>query len=216
MTEFIPKIISYLNHLAGTIPVEVFMLVGGVIEEIIAPIPSPFVATLGGSISAANGTPIFYLVILAVIGAIGKTLASWIIYIVADKAEDVVLTRFGKLIGVSHKEIEKFGSKLDKTNNEVWVLIGLRALPIIPSAPISVLSGLVKINLKRYLLASLIGFSLKIFLFLYIGYTGLDTYQYFLSGFDSAEKVIRILILLLLVLVLGVMYYRRFRKSKDV
>ena len=58
MTSLIAPIITYLEKLAQYVPLEVFTVVGTFLEEVIAPIPSPFVLTTAGTITKAQNNPL--------------------------------------------------------------------------------------------------------------------------------------------------------------
>lgn len=190
--EIVSSLQAILTDFAQTLPLEVFIFLGSFIEEIIAPIPSPFVTTLGGSVAAAKNYPVLMIFVLAVIAAIGKCIGSVVIYKVADISEDIILSRFGKLIGLSHSAVEKIGSQFHKGGKDWWILIGLRALPIVPSSPISAVCGLIKLPLKTFIVSSLIGSTIRNSIFLFFGYSGISAYSGVLSGLDSLESAVKI------------------------
>src|SRR3990167_9664077 len=94
---------------ADKLPLEVFLFAGSIIEEVIAPIPSPFIPVGAGTVAAVQEKPLLFLFWLAGFGAVGKVIGAWVLYFAAYKAEDIVLGKFGKFLGVSHKEIESVG-----------------------------------------------------------------------------------------------------------
>lgn len=196
---------------ADKVPLEVFTLVGTFVEEVIAPIPSPLMMTTVGSIAALQGKAMSYLLVLSVIGAVGKLFGAWILYFFADKAEDIVLGRFGKFLGVSHADVEKIGKHLNGSYRDDLILIVLRALPIIPSSVVSVGSGILKINLKTYLYTTFLGTIVRDFVFLYFGFVGVSAFEGYIKGFESAESLIQIGIGIALFLFIAFMYYRRGR-----
>src|SRR3990172_1386506 len=106
----IEKLTQLLIRFYEIFPLEVFVLVGSFIEEVIAPIPSPFVMTSAGAIASTLIKGVLYLVALALLGAVGKVAGAWVLYVVSDKAEDFILSsKVGKWIGFSHKEVESLG-----------------------------------------------------------------------------------------------------------
>src|SRR5690606_6968465 len=111
----IEYLIRFLEQLAEEVPVELFAFIGSFIEELIAPIPSPVVMTLAGTMVASNNSPFWYLFIIAVIASFGKTIGAIILYSIADKTEDVVLTRIGRYIGITHKQVDSIGSRFKGT-----------------------------------------------------------------------------------------------------
>ncbi|NBO17531.1 MAG: hypothetical protein EBV07_01430 [Proteobacteria bacterium] len=72
MSEIINLLIQYLKEISSTLPLPVFTFIGALLEEIIAPIPSPIVMTLAGSLAAAANFSYLYLLLLALTGSFGK------------------------------------------------------------------------------------------------------------------------------------------------
>lgn len=207
--SFFVSLEHYLVALASQVPLELFAFVGSVIEELVAPIPSPLVMATAGSIAQAQGKTFAYLALIALISAASKTFGCWFFYFIADKVEDIFSRRWGKLLGFSHKDVEKIGSQFDGTRKDDLILILLRAFPIMPSTPISLACGFIKLNLRTYLQSTLIGAFFRSAFFLYLGYSGLEIYRSILEGIDSAQSVMNILIVLLLGGFLAWVYYKR-------
>lgn len=217
--DFIQNAVQILESYATKVPLELFVLFGSFIEEVIVPIPSPFIMTLSGSIAKAQDQATYYLFLLAVFGAIGKTLGAWILYFVADKAEDVIVSKYGKFFGVTHKEIEGIGKRFNKGWQDNVFLFLARAIPIIPSAPVSVACGIIKLNMKTYLFSTFLGTCVRNMLYLYVGYVGLSSYEGIIGGLGSGESVIQLIIGIVVFGIIVWMYYKRrkisYRKSGD-
>lgn len=210
----IENLINYFNSIAQVLPLELFIFIGSLLEEIIAPIPSPFVSTLAGSIAIAKNYPPIMLVLLAFIASLGKVIGSIVIYKVADLGEDIILSKFGKLIGLSHSHVEKIGSKFHQGNKDWFILFGLRALPIVPSSPISAVCGLIKLPLKTFITASIAGNTVRSLIFIYIGYSGVGAYSDFLNGIESLESLMKYVGLIIVVLIVIFFYYKRRKFHK--
>ncbi len=208
MSQLFTPIIEYLHSISQTVPLPIFVSVGAAIEEIIAPIPSPLVMTLAGSLSAASGSHWLTLVYLAIIGSLAKTVASYIVYIVSDKAEDLVLGKFGKFLGVTHKEVEKLGSQLSGGWKDDLVMLALRAIPIIPTAPVSIISGLLKINLVTFFWTTAVGYAIRNYFYLYLGASSAYALESLNEGLGSVEKIGYLIIFVLLV-VLTIFFYKQ-------
>lgn len=191
------------------VPLELFTFIGSFVEEVLAPIPSPIIMTATGSIAATQGKALAYLVVLSMIGALGKTVGAVLVYFIADKAEDILVGKLGKFIGVSHAEVEALGKRFKGNWKDVFLLTFLRALPIMSSAVVSVCSGVVKIRLRIYIIATFLGTIIRDFFYLYVGYTGIDALHNLVEGFDSIESIIQALIALLIVGVIGWIYWKR-------
>ncbi len=182
-------LINWLEALSQQVPVTWFVFLGALVEEVIAPIPSPLVMMLGGSISASQGSPVLFIFVLALIGALSKTIGSLLIYILSDKAEDVIIDKFGKFLGVSHSDTEGLGKFFGQGKRDDVAIFLMRAIPVMPTAPVSVIAGLIKINLKNYLLSTFLGLIVRNLIYLYLGYTSLGALESLSEGFDSLEKI---------------------------
>lgn len=207
------QIILWLESLAVQVPLPIFVLVGGFIEEVLAPIPSPFVMMLAGSIGASQKYTIPALIGIAAIGAIGKSLGAWILYFIGDKAEDFALGKFGKFIGISQKDIESIGGYFKGGAKDWAIMIIMRAIPIMPTSPLSLIAGVIKIDLKAYLIGGFIGTVIRNFFFIYIGYLGLDTANSLVTGLDSAESIAKVVFVAVVGIGLAYLYYKRSKKN---
>lgn len=205
------QIEQQLIAMAEKVPVEIFCFFGAMIEEIVAPIPSPLVMTVTGSIAEAQGQTFAYLFWLALIGAIGKTFGSWIVYMVSDKAEDVVIGKWGKFLGVGHKEVESIGKHFSGGWKDDVILFVARALPIMPTAPVSIVCGVIKVNMRTYIVSTFFGTYIRNMIYLYLGFAGLSTYQNLLGGLDSLESIVQVL---MAGVVLGAVVFAYYRRSK--
>jgi len=203
------SIITWLEQTAQTVPLPVFVTVGGIIEEIIAPIPSPLVATLTGSIASAQLLGIPSLLWICAIATLAKTLGTWIFYVLGDKLEDLAVPRFGKFIGVRHEDLEHFGGHFQGTWKDEVILLILRAIPVMPSTPISLVCGILKINLRTFFFATYAGFYIRNLTFMLLGYTGLAAMRSLMDGIDTVETIVEILIVLAGFGVIGWLYWKR-------
>lgn len=213
LSQLLSPLIELLHQLSGLVPLPIFTFFGAFIEEVIAPIPSPLVMTLAGSMTASLGKAWTYLIWLALVGAIGKTIGSYIIYVIADKGEDLIMTKFGKYLGVSHKEVEIIGKHLNKGWRDEFVLILLRAIPIMPTAPVSIVCGLIKINLKTYLSATFIGTLIRNIFYLYLGFTSVGALESINEGIDSFEKIGYLILLIMVAAGLLFIYVQKKNES---
>lgn len=205
----VQSVITWLENAAQAVPLPVFVLVGGIIEEIIAPIPSPLVATLAGSIASAQHLGIPYLLWICALASIAKTVGAWLFYVLGDKLEDVAIPRFGKYIGVRHDDLEHFGAHFKGTWKDDMILLILRSIPVMPSTPVSLVCGILKINLRTFLVATYLGFYVRNLTFMFLGYTGLAAAGSLMEGIDTAETVLKIVIVLAAAAILGWLYWKR-------
>lgn len=212
--QIFTQVLEFLENLAAKIPVELFTFVGTILEEIVAPIPSPFVMGITGSIAQAQNKTLISLLVIAIIGAFARVIGAGVLYWAADKAEDIIVGKFGKFIGISHAEIEKLGSKFSGTTKDYITLTVLRSIPVMLSSPLSVVCGLIKMNFKVFVVGTFIGSIFRNLFFLYIGYAGLSATESFTAGFGTAENVMKILFVL--GLIGGYFYFYKKREKGEL
>lgn len=214
MRELLTAIEEMLKNSANYLPLELSSFLGGLVEEVIAPIPSPFVMAAVGTAAFAQSKSFLALVWLAVVGSAGKTIGAWFIYFVADKMEDILIPRFGKFLGVSHEDVEGIGKKMKGNWKDGLILFALRALPIVPSSPVSAVCGLIKVKIKMYLAATFFGNCIRNLFYIYVGYAGLSAYESMLNGLDNIESLVQTGIFAILALCVVWIYWKRHQNSK--
>ncbi|MBI4836501.1 MAG: VTT domain-containing protein [Candidatus Abawacabacteria bacterium] len=207
------QIVHWLEALADKVPLTLFIFLGALIEEVIAPIPSPSLLTLAGSVAVSQGLPMISLIWLALIGAVGKALGGWVLYYLGDKAEDIILKKWGKFFGITHSHIESFGSRFHKGHRDIFVLTAIRALPIIPSAPVSIACGVIKLDIKVYLLGTFLGNIPRNLIFLYFGYSGVQVFSNIVGQFDQTESLVQIGIFVAVAALIAWSYWKRKKHS---
>lgn len=213
MSNIIQPLIDILKNLSNLMPLEWFTFFGAFIEELIAPIPSPLVMTLAGSIASAEKASLFFLVIISLTGALGKTIGSYLIYIFSNKAEHLIVGKFGKFIGVTEKEIDVISKKLNGGWKDYFVIFLLRAIPIMPTAPVSVVCGLVALDLKAYLTGSFVGTIVRNIFYIYLGFTSLNAIESINEDISAFEKFGYIILLVFMFFIFLVIYRHRKKGS---
>lgn len=196
MTKLILPILTYLELLATKVPLEIFTVIGSFLEEVIAPIPSPFVLTTAGSITRAQNKALIYILMVALLASIAKTIGAWLLYVITDKLEDIFIPKFGKFFGIEHENIEKIGKYFNGTKRDWVVLFALRSIPIMPSSPISITCGFIKLNKKNFIVSTFFGTIIRSLFFLYLGYTGLSASESLINGLDKSESIMQIVVVI--------------------
>lgn len=191
--------------------VEWFTFFGALIEEVVAPIPSPVILTAAGSIAAAQGHPFSHLFVLAFVGAVGKTIGALIVYGAAYALGSVFVQRFGHLLGVGQSDVDVLRAKLGVGWKQLSSLTFLRALPIMSSMILSVGCGAVRVPLAMYVVSTVVGTIIRNFFYLYVGYSGVAAYHALIDGLDSIESAIQIAIGAFVLCFLAWLYWRRHK-----
>lgn len=216
-------VLLWLQNLATEVPLPLFVMIGGIVEELVAPIPSPIVNGLAGSIAKMQGFGIPSLLWLCLLSTVAKTAGTWIFYVLGDKLEDGVAPKFGKYIGVTHEDLEQFGTRFNGGWRDGVTLFVLRAIPVMPSTPISLVCGILKINMRTYVVSTFAGFFLRNLFFMGLGFSGIEAANAIFEGFNSIESMLTAVILAAILLALGWLYWKRgkvhpgkwLRKGRD-
>lgn len=205
MEEFFAPILRWLESLVTSVSLEFFVVVGAFLEEIIAPIPSPFIMTTAALVAQAQSYSLTQLAFLVVIAALAKTASSYVVYFVADKAEDILIGKYGKYFGISHHHIERLGSLLTKTWWDDVLLFVARALPVVPTFPVSAGAGVIKYKVRSFLLMTFLGTAVRNIFYLWIGYVGWSEFQTWKDELWNHPLWLAIGVIVLLVMVIMLM-----------
>ena len=198
-----------LRTFAHAVPLEVFVFVGSFAEEVVSPIPSTLVMGIAGTAAAMNREPILYLVWLAFFGSFGKILGAWVYYALGDKIEDVVVRRYGKYFGVTHEQIESIGKRFTGSWKDSVLLFTLRLLPFVPTTPVSIACGIIRMRLPEFLVMTYIPNFIKDTLYLMVAYFGLTALRRFLRHVAAYQFHANILIAALCIAGLYLLWYHR-------
>lgn len=208
----VEKIQEFLVALSIRVPVEWFAVIASFLEEIVAPIPSPLVGAFVGSLAHTSSYEIVgALLFLGFLMALGKTLACGIIYEVMRYASKATAEHLERFFGIRHEDLIAAGGYFTGTIKNYILLILARAIPFIPSSPISILAGIIKAPLLFYLLATFIGSFIRSMLFIYIGYAG---YSGYLQATEYLPHIEVIFFALGSVLIVGYVLWL-YNKSSD-
>ncbi|MGK2849037.1 MAG: DedA family protein [Minisyncoccota bacterium] len=165
---------QFFRAYALEVPLEWFVFIGSFAEEVISPIPSALIMGIAGSLALLDHRAVSYLVWLALIGNLGKTIGAWLYYFLGDKLEDWLVRPIGKYLGVKHEDIESIGQRFSGHHlKDGGILFLLRVIPFVPSTPVSIAAGIIKMDQRVFMTATYLGNFFKDLLYLYIGYVGL-------------------------------------------
>ncbi len=203
----------WLMTFAASAPLPLVSFVVAIVEEIVPPIPASATIATIGSLAALQSYSIIGLLILTVAAALGKTIGSIGVYIVADKTEDMLTDKVGRYFGVTSADLEKFSQKLGKGARDYFVLTMLRSLPFIPSSLVSIGCGLLRISWPLYLTATFIGTVVRYGIFLYLGYIGAEILATFVMSNELFGKGIEVGVVVLVTGLLTYLYLKKRRRG---
>ena len=157
----IEKIISYIQLIVteyGALGVFLATL----LEEIIAPIPSPLVPLTAGFFllpASESFLTIAWqaLLVIAFPVALGITLGSLAVYGIGYWGGKPVIEKSKRWLGLSWEDVEKTERKLIRGRGDEITLFALRALPVVPGVAISGFCGIVRYPLKTFVAITFLG-----------------------------------------------------------
>ena len=151
------------------------------VETVFPPIPSEVIMPLAGIHVAQQGGSLAGVIVAGTIGAMaGNILWFWIAWKLGLDRFEQFLVRYGRILTMDHEEIER-GRRLFHRYGGAFVGVG-RVLPTIRSL-ISVPAGLVRMNVRSFLVYSSIG--------TFLWTMGLTIAGYLLGNrFDEIDRVI--------------------------
>ncbi len=114
------SLLDYLAHL----PVELFVLCGAFIEELISPVPSFLIFVPAGASAEAQGDSVWYLLVLALIAAVARVPAAVILYWLSVWAGSFIFSKKAWFFGVSRRDVEQFRKRLGHKKSW-WTLFAM-------------------------------------------------------------------------------------------
>jgi membrane protein DedA with SNARE-associated domain len=197
MTGITDTVLNYLTNFATSVSLPFFVVIGAIAEEIIAIIPSPFVPLTAGSLAISQNKTVYFVLFLALIGALAKTFSTSVVFWIADKLEDLITHgKLGKFLGLEANEIERYGKIFSKTKSNTLILFILRALPFVPTLPVTVVAGLIKVKFKIFALGTFLGMVVRNAFYLLGAFYGLQQFQGLVDSVDTLNSVLEIVIIL--------------------
>ena len=130
------------------------VFLAAILETIIPPIPTMAVFPTAVFIASQNGLNVFEVVILGIVGGLGASIGSTVIYFIALKLGRVALLKYLKRVRVSEKKLERVEKWFEKYGDKA-VLFG-RMIPVFREM-ISIPAGLLKMDTKKFLLYTVLG-----------------------------------------------------------
>jgi membrane protein DedA with SNARE-associated domain len=144
------------------------VFLGCILEQIIVPIPASIIVittsliTLQGVSLSLNSLGIL-LIKIVIPASLGTTIGSLFYYYLAYKLEKPFIERPGKYMGVSMEDVVDIEKRFKKSRFDDLSIFLARCIPIIPSIAINLFCGLIKYDLKKYILTTFFGSMVQIF-----------------------------------------------------
>lgn len=165
-------LLAYLEALSQSVSPYTFVFIGGILEELVAPIPSYLVGGTAGSLAATQQFSLLEIALLILVASISKTLGGILIYLVSARFHGLVYKVMERFLRIKQSEIDKLTNKFTQGGRDDLSLFILRAFPLFPTMPVSIVAGLIKLPFKTYIVASFLGYIIRNAAYIMGGYQG--------------------------------------------
>ena len=143
------------------------VFLAALIETVIPPIPTMVVFPTAGFIASQNGLGLLELFFLGILGGLGASVGSTIIYLIALKLGRTALLKYLKHVKVSEKKLLRVEEWFQKYGDKA-VLFG-RMVPVFREM-VSIPAGLLKMKLPKFLAYTILGSCGWSMTLIFIGY----------------------------------------------
>ncbi|MBA4454706.1 MAG: DedA family protein [Nitrosopumilaceae archaeon] len=151
--ELFDSIVLWMSEfLGGHLYEGVFL--AALLETIIPPIPTLAVFPTAGFLASQEGFSIFAVIPMIILGALGATIGTTGIYLIALKLGRTILLRYLRFVKVNEKKLERVEIWFEKYGDKA-VFLG-RMVPVMREM-ISVPAGLLKMKIIKFVLYTFSG-----------------------------------------------------------
>ena len=196
------------------------VVIGVLIEAIIAPIPSPIVLMTAGFVLVEPGIVLSaallkILLVITIPASIAGLVGNYVVYGVCYLGGKPVIEKFHKLLGFSWDDISKVRRKVGTGKKRNWSLILLRAIPIVPLSVVSAGAGVMKVDWKKFGVFSFIGLLPRNFVLAFIGWKLSEIYVNIADRVDNIETMVTLTIVGVILLIIIVHKFKILDKIEE-
>lgn len=130
------------------------IFLAALVETVVPPIPTLAVFPTAGFLASQQGIPLIEIIPIIILGAIGATIGTSVIYFIALKLGRIFLLRYLKYVKISEKKLEKVEIWFEKYGDKT-VFLG-RMVPVMREM-ISVPAGLLKMKISKFVMYTFAG-----------------------------------------------------------
>lgn len=187
------------------------VFLGSIIEEIIAPIPSTIIILgssffiLEGQIIGLTSITILFLNV-ALPAALGMTIGSLFIYGICYYIGKPFIAKWGKYLAINWEDIEKTDEKFQEQTKDEIILYGVRAIPAIPSVAISAFCGVIRYDLKKYIIITFLGGLTRATILGFLGWQFGNVYKNIANQISFLEEIV---VIAIFVSIIGYILYKK-------
>jgi len=130
------------------------IFLAALVETIVPPIPTLAIFPTAGFLASQQGLSIFAVIPMIILGALGATIGTTVIYLVALKLGRTILLKYLRFVKISEKKLERVENWFEKYGDKA-VFLG-RMIPVMREM-ISVPAGLLKMKIPKFVLYTFAG-----------------------------------------------------------
>jgi membrane protein DedA with SNARE-associated domain len=201
LSELFIHIISSTGYLG------VFVLM--VLESMVAPVPSELVMPFAGFL-VADGKMNFWIVVI--VTSLASIIGSLLSYAMAYFGGKELIHRFGRFVLLDKEELE-WTERLFNKHGSIIVLVS-RFIPVVRHL-ISIPAGLAGMNLKKFIIYTLIGATLWNTFLLWVGIKLRERWE-LVHEYSRQLDYLVIAFIILVVAYFAYKHIRRHRKKHDI
>lgn len=181
------------------------VLLATLAEEIIAPIPSPFIPLSAGFLMFPSSERLIQILPgvlwrIALPVTVGIGIGSSLVYMIGWWGGKPMVERFRRFLGFSWGDVERVEARLLSGPRDEVILFLLRILPIIPGVAISALCGIVRYPFRTYLVFTLAGTFVRATILGITGWWVGEAYTLYAERISAFEKPLLIGVILVVAL----------------
>ncbi len=206
MTEILNSILAMVKTHG---PISMF--IGGIVEQIIVPIPSPII-TMSGGVFLVSKQDNFFKILWQIVSqvslpySIGAVIGTGLVFYITYFGGRPLIDKFGKYIGISWKLIEKVRADFQKTiADELFILIAV-IIPVVPVSLISAFSGGFRFKPAKFFPIMFLALIIRAIILGFIGYNLGEAFTGIAYGMDKIESILTVVGAFL---ILGFLYLKR-------
>ena len=196
---------------------------GGLIEQVIVPIPSPIIPMAAGFLFVGKELSGFWLIFkeiffkAALPFAIGSTIGSTMVYLITWFGGKFLIDKLQKWLEITWEDIEAIKKKYftGKSTDEL-VIFASRAIPIVPSVLFSAACGAIRIKPFSFYLYTGLGLLVRGFLLGWLGWQSGEAIFAVSEGLDKWEMILSVAFVVIAGVVLVWAYTQRKKWLKSL
>lgn len=178
------------------------VILGGLIEQVVVPVPSPIIPMAAGFLFVPAGAVGFLFILkgltlkAALPFAVGSTIGSTMVYLMAWYGGKFLINKLEKWLDITWEDVEAIKARyFNETSADELVIFLSRAIPIIPSVLFSAACGAIRIKPWKFYLYTALGLFVRGILLGWLGWQSGEAIFAVSQGVDRWETVFTIGIL---------------------